>query len=127
MAPWEKKLHKFVLGATLTAITLSGLVHLFDPFYAGYFTEDSRRKQLIALGEQLYAEKGCVTCHGSDGVSDSSIYPNIAGQPTEYLYNQIRDIQSGRRANAMTSVMKSASDPLTDAEQKALAAYLNSL
>ena len=39
----------------------------------------------------------CVACHGQDGISATSLYPNLAGQGEKYLLKQLRDVKSGAR------------------------------
>ena len=39
----------------------------------------------------------CVACHGKAGVSDNTLWPNLAGQYARYLAKQLRDYQAGIR------------------------------
>lgn len=39
----------------------------------------------------------CAACHGGEGISIMPIWPNLAGQGSNYLYKQILDIRDGRR------------------------------
>ncbi len=41
----------------------------------------------------------CAGCHGDDGNSMVSDFPRLAGQYEAYIVKQVRDFQSGRRAN----------------------------
>ncbi len=41
----------------------------------------------------------CAGCHGDDGNSLTSDFPRLAGQYENYIVKQVRDFQSGRRAN----------------------------
>ncbi len=41
----------------------------------------------------------CAGCHGDDGNSLSADFPRLAGQYENYIVKQVRDFQSGRRAN----------------------------
>jgi len=80
----------------------------------------------------------CAGCHGDDGNSLSSDFPRLAGQYENYIVKQVRDFQSGKRANndtmsgmaamvasvedahdigAYFSSQKMAKKPLTDAEK----------
>jgi cytochrome c553 len=45
----------------------------------------------------------CAHCHGTDGNSSSGLYPNLAGQTSEYLFRQIMAFKAGKRKNAMMS------------------------
>ena len=57
------------------------------------------------IGEQLYTEKFCITCHGQKGISIAPNYPNLAGQNEQYIANQVTDILSGKRKNKLTLLM----------------------
>ena len=62
----------------------------------------------------------CVACHGEQGVSVSSDYPNLAGQSGAAIYKQLNDYRTGSRTNQfMTDVAKG----LEEATIPALAAY----
>jgi len=41
----------------------------------------------------------CAGCHGDDGNSLTSDFPRLAGQYENYIVKQVRDFQSGKRAN----------------------------
>jgi cytochrome c553 len=47
--------------------------------------------------------ESCAHCHGTDGNSSSGLYPNLAGQTSEYLFRQIMAFKAGKRKNAMMS------------------------
>jgi cytochrome c553 len=68
----------------------------------------------------LAVEKGCVACHGKDGVGISPAFPTLAGQWPRYLRVQLRAYRSGERTNPVMNVQAAA---LTDAEIRALAAF----
>ncbi|MDZ7670977.1 MAG: c-type cytochrome [Gammaproteobacteria bacterium] len=74
----------------------------------------------IARGEALAAEKGCVACHGAQGVSQAPAFPNLAGQWPQYLRVQLMKYRSGARQNA---VMNAQAAGLTQEEIAALAAF----
>lgn len=62
----------------------------------------------------------CAACHGADGNSVISVNPKLAGQSAAYLYKQLSEFKSGKRANAVMSLQVK---DLTDGQMKALAAY----
>jgi cytochrome c553 len=50
----------------------------------------------------------CIACHGEQGVSVSSDYPNLAGQSGAAIYKQLNDYRTGSRTNQfMTDTAKS--------------------
>ncbi len=66
----------------------------------------------------------CAGCHGSDGVSASPVWPNLAGQNDKYLASQLRAYRSGERVNAL---MSGQANNLSDGQIDALAAHYSAL
>ena len=78
-----------------------------------------------ADGAKLYKTKTCLTCHGKDGKKTiMPNYPKLAGQNEAYTLQQMKDIKSGARNNAMTAAMKGIMHLVTDDEMKALSKYI---
>lgn len=83
---------------------------------------------LVSLGiaQAVHAEGGdpvegeakaglCGGCHGMDGNSPDATFPRLAGQYAGYIVKQIKDFQSGNRANndtmaAMAATVASVQD-----------------
>lgn len=81
-----------------------------------------------ADGKALYAEKTCSACHGKD--ANKALmpdYPKIAGQNEAYIVKQMTDIKSGARANGNSAAMKGVMVLVSEAEIKAIAAYVSKL
>ena len=57
-----------------------------------------------STGEQLYIQKGCIGCHGVNGVGTRS-GPRLAGLNLEYIVEQLNDFQDGTRMNLTMEVM----------------------
>ena len=67
----------------------------------------------------------CTGCHGPQGKSGpDGYYPRLAGKPAGYLYNQLRNIQDGRRHYAL---MEGLLAPLSDAYLREIATYFSAL
>ena len=66
----------------------------------------------------------CIGCHGSSGISNNPMWPNLAGQNSAYLETQLKNFRSGARANP---TMAGIAGNLKDAEIQNLAAYFASL
>ena len=66
----------------------------------------------------------CTACHGENGVSPAPIFPNLAGQSTEYLYWSLVEYQ---RARGPQSPMTPLVASLSDQDMRDLAAYFSQL
>lgn len=62
----------------------------------------------------------CGACHGAEGVSIMPIWPNLAGQGSNYLYKQIIDIRDGRR---VVPEMIGMVDHFTDEDARVVAKH----
>jgi cytochrome c len=83
---------------------------------------------LAADGAALYKEKTCTACHGPDGKKTlMPDYPKIAGQNAKYIERQMLDIKSGARANGNSAAMKGVMEIVSEADIKALAAYVSTM
>jgi cytochrome c553 len=66
----------------------------------------------------------CNNCHGSAGVSDDAIFPNLAGQSVGAIYKQLEDFKSGKRD---ATVMGVYVDALSSQDLRDLAAHFAGL
>ena len=66
----------------------------------------------------------CDSCHGADGISPNSSWPNLAGQNAAYLARILAAYKSGDQTDA---VMTPLAQALSDADVQNLAAYFGSL
>lgn len=62
----------------------------------------------------------CAGCHGMDGNAAAPTFPKIAGQGEGYLYKQLMEFKSGKRANATMMAMVAA---LSEQDMADLAAF----
>jgi len=75
----------------------------------------------LAQGPELpVTGKSCVTCHGRDGIGKSPGFPNLAGQKSVYMMEQLTMYRDGRR---QSDVMNIAVAKLTDDDIRAIAEY----
>ncbi|MFO7859526.1 MAG: c-type cytochrome [Ectothiorhodospiraceae bacterium] len=72
----------------------------------------------VSRGEELSGS--CAACHGAQGESSDSQWPNLAGQSERYLYEQLKAYKSGEREN---NVMAGQVANLDDQDMQDLAAY----
>lgn len=66
----------------------------------------------------------CAGCHGTNGISNNPMWPNLAGQKQAYLASALQMYRDGRRKNAMMTAM---AKNLSDADITNLAAYYANL
>ena len=99
-----------------TVQKIAGLVLWAASFAASAAVfEDSMAQRTLA----------CTGCHGPQGKSGpDGYYPRLAGKPAGYLYNQLRNIQDGRRHYAL---MEGLIAPLSDAYLHDIADYFSAL
>jgi cytochrome c553 len=85
-----------------------------------------------AAGKQLFMTRTCIACHGKNGAKAIMMYPNLAGQNEAYLFEQMKDIASGKRVSGpdargypRTQAMKDVMGIVSDQELKTIAAWLS--
>ena len=66
----------------------------------------------------------CTACHGPEGNSSSTMWPNIAGQNAPYLFDQLVAFKNGSRKDPL---MTSQAMLLSDQDMADLAVYFESL
>ncbi|WP_298428879.1 c-type cytochrome [Rhodoblastus sp.] len=117
MASWKRQ--------TLLALSLAGI-------FAGLSA--TARAEDAPGGKQLFMSRTCVACHGRDGSKAILMYPNLAAQNEAYLYEQMKDIASGKRVSGpdargypRTQAMKDVMGVVSDDELKTIAAWLAAL
>jgi cytochrome c553 len=66
----------------------------------------------------------CVACHGPQGISSNTQWPNLAGQQKQYLIKQLKAFREGDRQDPLMSAMAAG---LSDEDIENLAAWYNSL
>ena len=82
-----------------------------------------RGRDIAVRGKPEYMLPRCSSCHGPEGEGFGEHFPPLAGQPPEYLINQINRWQRGERDNDHLSMMKNVSNLLTDGDKANVAAY----
>lgn len=70
------------------------------------------------------ADAACALCHGPLGIATLPNAPNLAGQQSIYLSEQLRNYRSGKRQN---EVMGLIAKQLTDLEIAHLAAWFSAV
>jgi sulfide dehydrogenase cytochrome subunit len=64
----------------------------------------------------------CFTCHGNEGRSVGGVPPGLAGQSKDYLLQQMKDFQAGKRP---ATIMHQHAKGYTDAQLELIADYFS--
>ena len=75
-------------------------------------------------GSQLVSS--CAACHGANGQSISSDWPNLAGQNQRYISEQLKYFQQGDRENILMMAVIPYLKTLTDSQLLDIAAFYSS-
>ena len=68
----------------------------------------------------------CTACHGANGQSISSDWPNLAGQNQRYISEQLKYFQQGERENILMMAVIPYLKTLSDTQLLDIAAYYSS-
>jgi cytochrome c553 len=127
------------VAVELRSETMQELARAFASIDARAFARPSALAQpdeeAIALGARLAragvperAVPACHSCHDTGATLSNPLYPSLAGQPAEYLLDQLRLWQRGvRGGGAAAEIMARLADGLRPSEMEAVAAYFASL
>ncbi|MFN3543344.1 MAG: c-type cytochrome [Thiobacillus sp.] len=138
-----KQLSEFKSGARKNAIMNGMVKDLTDTDLrnlAAYFSLQqpkpgtAKDAELAKLGERIYrggvlgaGVPACASCHGPQGKGIPTQFPRLAGQHAEYIYTQLNAFRVGARANDAAKMMRNIAAKMTDADMKAVAAYIQGL
>ena len=94
----------------------------------------SKNQELALIGEKIYrggvqgaGVPACASCHGAQGKGIPTQFPRLAGQHADYVYTQLNAFRLGTRQNDAAKMMQSIATKMTDADMKAVAAYVQGL
>jgi len=94
----------------------------------------SKDQALALTGERIFrggipgtGVASCAACHGPQGKGIPTQFPRLAGQHSEYIYEQLNQFRLGTRANDSARMMRSIAARMTDAEMRAAAACIQGL
>jgi cytochrome c553 len=139
----NKQLTNFKSGERKNAV-MSGVVKDLSSQdmlnLAAYFSMQGRKpgtskdQDLALLGQKIFqggvqgaGVPACASCHGPQGKGIPVQFPELAGQHSEYTYTQLNNFRLGTRANDAAKMMRSIAAKMTDADMKAVAAYIQGL
>lgn len=90
----------------------------------------SRHAKLEASGRKIFENgidaknvRACSSCHGNDAEGEAG-FPRLAGLDADYVVNQLRAFRTPLRKHGV--IMKNETRALTDAQMRAVAAYVQS-
>lgn len=94
----------------------------------------AKDQQLALIGQKVYrggiqgaGVPACASCHGPQGKGIPSQFPRLAGQHSDYTYDQLNQFRLGDRANDAAKMMRTIAAKMTDADMKAVAMYVQGL
>lgn len=94
----------------------------------------TQNQELALIGQRIYrggvqgaGVPACASCHGPQGKGIPAQFPRLAGQHSEYTYTQLNAFRLGERANDSAKMMRTIAVKMTDADMKAVAAYIQGL
>ncbi len=139
----NKQLADYKSGERKNAV-MSGMVATLTPQdmlnLAAYFSTQqpkpgtSQDQTLALLGQKIYrggvqgaGVPACASCHGAQGKGIPAQFPRLAGQHSEYIYTQLNSFRVLDRANDAAKMMRSIAAKMTDADMKAVSAYIQGL
>lgn len=87
------------------------------------FQSLERGMELAVRGKPEYMVPRCDSCHGPQGEGFGPNFPPLAGQPQQYIINQITKWQNGERDNDHLAMMKNTANQLTGGDKINVAKY----
>lgn len=109
-------------NASLTFMAVMTLMMCNDYAVAQPATEIAWTPETLAFVKGGDIERGkqaapaCAGCHGATGESAVPGFPSLGGQQANYLYRQMKDYKSGKRANPMMEKIASSLSEQTMAD-----------
>lgn len=95
-----------------------------ESIIAYYAAQPPYQSQALATGDAARGEAKtavCVACHGANGRSSSTMFPNLAGQHAVYLSKALRAYRSGERSSNI--MLATITQSLSDQDIEDIAAY----
>lgn len=82
---------------------------------------------LVEKGDWNHGLPACSQCHGPAGLGVGSSFPQLAGQPSTYLANQLNSWKLGTRTNDPLGLMQGIAKKLSDSQVIAVADFYSGL
>ena len=81
---------------------------------------------ITKLGERVYIENSCNSCHGNFAEGSGSA-PKLIGLKEKYLIERLNELKSGKVRIAFGGIMVSFAKALDENQTKAVSKYLSTL
>lgn len=120
-----------MIGTAVAAMFTLGLAAGSAVASEGYYATGKQGNR--ANGEQIFKNgkdgvPACVICHGADGSGNDDMgTPMLSGQFFSFLWKQLEDFASQKRANPTGLAMTTIAQSLTPQERIDIAAYLSNI
>jgi cytochrome c553 len=85
--------------------------------------ESDRGRHLHDLGDNALALAACANCHGANGAGGGPLLPRLAGQPQQYLMDQLNAFRNGQRKDDDFGTMESIAKRLSPADSDAVTKF----
>lgn len=139
----NKQLQEFKSGARKSPV-MAGIVANLTPQdmqnLAAYYGMQQAKpakandQAQALIGQKIYrggvqgsGVPACASCHGAQGQGIPVQFPRLAGQHTDYVYDQLNKFRTGERANDAAKMMRTIAAKMTDADMRAVAIYIQGL
>jgi cytochrome c553 len=86
-----------------------------------------RGRRLHEFGDNALALAACANCHGAQGAGEGPLLPRLAGQPRQYLLDQLEAFRSGQRKNDDVGTMQAIAKRLNGTDSEAVATFYSNL
>lgn len=124
-----------VMSGMVASLTADDMRNLAAYFSSQQAKEATAKDQSLALiGQKIYrggvqgaGVPACASCHGPQGKGIPVQFPRLAGQHTDYVYDQLNKFRVGERANDGAKMMRTIAAKMTDADMKAVSTYIQGL
>jgi cytochrome c553 len=107
------------------------------PGLAAYFSSQKlvpstpEDQKLVAEGKKIFLEgieasdvPVCAGCH-LPNAAGSGIYPKLAGQHADYIFQQLKNFSTAERNNDVSRFMRVIAKHMNESQMKAVAEYLS--
>ncbi|HVC36899.1 MAG TPA: c-type cytochrome, partial [Gammaproteobacteria bacterium] len=119
----------------LSNTDIAVLAHYFSGIRAPFepsahpisITELARGRELVTVGDWREGAPACIRCHGPDLAGVSPEIPALAGQSPKYVFVRLQAYKDMDSGTLPVMIMSHASIGLSDADMRAVTAYIAQL